>query len=434
MASPSFRSEQSPIILEEQSSSEIHLDRNDSEYLARIGFDVIPADVASEGLTTTSRIYRVNPKQFVGHFLLPSDQIVCIRPKIPEAGVFRMLAYVYPGFDREVFRPEEVSYESDKLLFEPLVERFNELVSNRARRGLYQDYIRHEENLGVLRGAVETRRHLLENWSRPDRIVCRFYDNTVDNEDNQIAKWTLYFLLRCQPWSPRTMQILRANLHQFTNVTLRRPGSTAFARRHYHRLNDDYEAIHILCKLFLERVAFCERVGNVAFRGFLMDMNQLFEDFVTQAFLKIFKTSGLSVFAQRWDYLSAFPIRIKPDVIVQRGANVLAIADAKYKRAVDDRYENHDVYQMLAYGTALKCPRTYLLFPSSEIQDDAFIKINNSPVTITIRRVDLTNSQCVGQVEEHVRRILDIVRAGMKSQPVEYRDALRMGSGLPSLQ
>jgi 5-methylcytosine-specific restriction endonuclease McrBC regulatory subunit McrC len=69
--------------------------------------------------------------------------------------------------------------------------------------------------------------------------------------------------------------------------------------RHYHRLNDDYQPSHALCKFFLDRVAFSEKLGAIAFRGFLLDMNQPFEDFITQAFLIAAKTTSLSALAQR---------------------------------------------------------------------------------------------------------------------------------------
>lgn len=294
---------------------------------------------------------------------------------------------------------------------------FNDLVANRARRGLFQEYVAHEENLAVLRGAVRIREHLRNNYTRPDRIFCRYYENTPDNEDNQIIKWTLHYLLRCYPWSRRTAQTLRANLQQFSAVTLLPPAPVALDRRHYHRLNDNYRPIHNLCRLFLERAAFAETLGELSFHGFLLNMNQLFEDFVTQAFLNAVRRTPLSALGQRRDYLSHYPIRIKPDVTIRDGRDTLAVVDAKYKR-VTDQYENHDFYQMLAYGTALQCSQTYLFFPATEIGSEGVAEMRNSPVTIAIRRIDIEDRYCTERMEEAAGQILAEVQTTVSSSLV----------------
>jgi 5-methylcytosine-specific restriction endonuclease McrBC regulatory subunit McrC len=82
-----------------------------------------------------------------------------------------------------------------------------------------------------------------------------------------------------------------------------------------------------------------------------------------------------------------------------------SIIDAKYKRRFDV-YDNPDVYQMLAYATALNCPHTFLVFPASEYEKDESVKIINSPVTIAIRRIDIADKQSIAAAEELAREIL----------------------------
>lgn len=392
----------------EQSTQDVLLSSDDVALLRELKFEVNASHGRAERtphLAADVNSYAVNPKQYVGHFLLPSGGVIVIEPKINAANVFRMLAYVYSREKQKAFLEAEVSYKADTFLFEPLVELFNSLVANRVRRGLFQDYVTYEENLFVFRGRLQTSQHLQQNTARPDRAFCRFSPNTHDVEDNQIIKWTLWFLLHTFPWSSGTMQRLRANLHQFEAVSLRQPDKLSLKQRHYHRLNEDYRFLHDLCRLFLDRGSISEAVGNVRFRGYLLDMNQLFESFITTAFQVVSKSSPLLVVRQATAYLSLYPLHIRPDITIRKGDTTASVVDAKYKRSAQ-AYENHDFYQMLAYATALNCEHTFLIFPSTEYGHDGPVVIVNSPVTIEVRRVDIAHKNCVDEAERVARAVL----------------------------
>jgi len=354
----------------------------------------------------------VNPLHFVGHFILPSGTIFYIMPKIRAANVFRMLAFVYASWGDEPFEEADVLFaREDDFLFEPLVELLNQLVAKRARRGLLQDYVQNEDNLRVLKGTVKFGPHIRDNVpAHPDRLFCRFYENTFDIEDNQIIKWTLRTLMSLAPiWSDPTVRILRANLRQFDAVSLKRPNRNTFDRRHYHRLNDDYRLIHSLCRLFLDFTSISEAPGEISFRGFCLNMNELFESFVIEAFLRVTKGTEFSALVKRSCLLSEdrsdFAVPIIPDVRIVNGGTVVSIVDAKYKKIEGD-FANHDFYQVLSYGTALNCGRTYLFFPTTEYAIDGQVAVKNSSVTIDVRRVDISDRRCVELAEQAARRVL----------------------------
>jgi 5-methylcytosine-specific restriction enzyme subunit McrC len=100
----------------------------------------------------------------------------------------------------------------------------------------------------------------------------------------------------------------------------------------------------------------------IGFRGFLLDMNELFEQFISTAFQVVGRGTRFIAMSQAPAYLSLYPVRIRADITIRAGHSVTAIVDAKYKQRFDV-YDNPDVYQVLAYATALKCPRTFLVFP-----------------------------------------------------------------------
>jgi 5-methylcytosine-specific restriction enzyme subunit McrC len=403
--------------LEEQHETEVLLLPEEATFLReKLGFEVFsckPANqIAAEAPTPDSRsLFAVNPLQYVGHFILATGTTISIRPKIPAANVFKMLAYVYACWTRELFQESDVLYADDDFVFEPLVQLFNQLVAKRARHGLLQDYIRTEDNLRVLKGAISFSRHIRDNVpAHPDHVFCRYYENTFDIEDNQIIKFTLQSLMPFAPtWSVQTVRLLRANFHQFEGVSLKRPDAHIFDRRHYHRLNDDYRLIHGLCRLFLDSTSISEKPGEITFRGFRLDMNVLFETFVTEAFIRAAKGTTFDVRAQK-SYLlsemsSAFPVTIIPDITVSKNGVVDSIVDAKYKKT-DSGFANHDFYQALSYGIGLDCPRTYLFYPTSEYAKDGQISIRHSSVTVDVRRVDLGDRHCVELMERSAALVL----------------------------
>ena len=356
---------------------------------------------------SASVAYCVNPTSWVGHFALPSGRIIIVEPKIDAANVFRMLGYVFTDKHRSVLQSEDVQYDSERLLFEPLVERFNELVNARTKRGLVQDYIRREDNLSVFRGALNTRDHVQQNLGRENRVHCRFFEQTVDIPDNRFVKATLWHLLQFGGWTPRTTQSLVRNLHHFDAVTLEPLRPQALPSRHYHRLNDDYRPIHELCRLFAECSSVSEHFGRVRFNGFLLDMNRLYEQFVQRAFENVSRRNKQRIAVQEWHTLSRVtqgPM-LKPDVIVWSGERATAVADAKYKRDFA-MPQNSDMYQVITYGTVLDCRDVYLLYPQTEIDFEREFPVVNSSIVVKTRRVDIASPNAVANVEALARSIL----------------------------
>jgi 5-methylcytosine-specific restriction enzyme subunit McrC len=376
----------------------------DVHYLSELHFQVLLDSAQTDvGLFSC----KVNPGSKVGHFRMPSGRTVVITPKIDSAAVIRMLAYVYSDDHRALFFNQQVNFASDRLLFEPLVELFNSLVSTRARRGLVQDYVRRKENLGSFKGALNVRAHLQENLGRDNRIHCRFFEQTVDVPDNRLIKATIFRLVQFGGWTTTTAQSLLRNLHQFDAVKLEHRPQRLNGTGHYHRLNDDYRAIHELCRMFLFYLSISEHVGSFTFRGFLLDMNRLFEDFVQKAFERVLSWGVMRPDIQGPRNLSPNPVApfMRPDVVVREGEAVVVVADAKYKRD-EGGPRNPDIYQVITYGTVLQCDRVFLVYPATELDSEHDFPIINSPIVVKTRRVDISIGDCVSDVEAVAREIV----------------------------
>ena len=59
-------------------------------------------------------------------------------------------------------------------------------------------------------------------------------------------------------------------------------------------------------------------------------------------------------------------VRLKPDLVWREGAACVFVGDAKYKNITDERVPNSDLYQLLAYTTALNLPGGLLIYAEGE--------------------------------------------------------------------
>jgi 5-methylcytosine-specific restriction endonuclease McrBC regulatory subunit McrC len=159
--------------------------------------------------------------------------------------------------------------------------------------------------------------------------------------------------------------------------------------------------------MFLASTSISEKVGAHEFNGFLLDMNRLFEEFVQQAFISVVRYTTASAGIQKPEPLSMNPVApiIKPDVTIREGAAVVSIVDAKYKRDAAGP-QNPDIYQVVTYGTVLKCSRTYLMYPHTELDTEHDFRILNSPIIVHIRRINISIPDCVRAAETIAREIV----------------------------
>jgi 5-methylcytosine-specific restriction enzyme subunit McrC len=148
--------------------------------------------------------------------------------------------------------------------------------------------------------------------------------------------------------------------------------------------------MHRLCRLFLEGASLSEAEGAFSFRTFLLDMNRLFEAFVTQV-LRDRAPTGIAVDAQVQLYLGhEKKVHMRPDLVVKDHGTPRLVADCKYKRLEPDEFVHHDVYQVLAYCTAIHVEQGLLLYPVHEVDVRDEVSIRNAQVKIRQTTLDLS--------------------------------------------
>jgi 5-methylcytosine-specific restriction enzyme subunit McrC len=68
----------------------------------------------------------------------------------------------------------------------------------------------------------------------------------------------------------------------------------------------------------------------------------------------------------------------------------VAVVDAKYKRIQEEEFKNFDVYQMIAYSTALGVDSAFLIYPEEGESAPAWQgKVRGSPIRVSVQTVNL---------------------------------------------
>jgi 5-methylcytosine-specific restriction enzyme subunit McrC len=337
--------------------------------------------------TIDAETYQLNPNQYVGVVMLPSGRRVESRPRVGVGNILFMLTVAYRM--QLVFRAELASFAPFEELIDAVATYFADLVAELLARGLYRSYTEREENLSTVRGRIVFAEDVRLNVARRHKTVCRYSELTWDIPENQVLRQVAVLLSN---WPFRRPEVrarltsIAAELGELSPSTLRPEDVDRF---NYHRQNEHYRRPHALCRLFLAGMSVGERAGDFAFQTFLLDMNKLFEMFVTQA-LEDRLRLPFRVDPQRSERLDVRgALAMRPDLVVARGTEDLLVADCKFKRLATGEFKNHDHYQLLAYCTALGVDRGVLIYPLHEVEATQQLTVRNSSVRMATLTIDL---------------------------------------------
>lgn len=298
---------------------------------------------------------------------------------------------------------------------------FADRLEERINQGLYGSYVEFEENLQTIRGHIDFPIDLRRNTVLRHRTYCRFTEFTWDIPENQILRQVAH-LLTGWNFKPR----LRARLSQLDRALYEVSATTMAAgeldRVQYHRLNEDYRPLHRLCQLFLEGASLSEDMGPFDFRTFLLDMNRLFELFVSHS-LEEREPPGFRVELQDPTYLDKRRrVSVQPDIAVRHRGAIRLVADAKYKIQEPEEFRNHDLYQILAYCLAKHVEQGMLIYPQHTARDRTELEIIDDRTTIRLTTLSLD-----GELEDLQRSCDSLAQEVFDFAKVGYEG---MASGL----
>jgi 5-methylcytosine-specific restriction enzyme subunit McrC len=372
-----------PIIIDEYRSATIPgLSDRDVSYLKKPCFIRDEKHKPYEILQLADNKSQIRNTSYAGLIQLENERIH-FSTKV-KANLFYMLSLLKDEdafcYDSEML----IEIKEGKSFFDILGRLFLNELEHIFKKGFYKKYVHREESIEFLRGKLLVGKQIQNDIRKNVKFVCSYSNLTFDNIENQIILRATDLLIPLI----RFNENIRSDLLRFSHllreeVTLRKVVPEDCNKVQFSRLNDYYRPIiqfsrAILQNYFIRSTSVGESMGF----NFIVNMNKVYEDFVTELIEEVVEEEGGDYALERQERYDSLVrerrIIIRPDVILRKKNTDQCpyIIDAKYKK----QESNSDYFQVIAYALAIpSVTDCYLIYPQDE-------DIDILPLTIDTRR------------------------------------------------
>lgn len=340
-----------PIVLSEHDEVTVSLTQDALHRLRRLvrhRLTILPADEPDQWVVRSS--------SHVGTVVTPDVRIL-IKPKVAATNLFYLLE---AGGRTLRLDPAVFDYQHTLDLVPAFATFFAQHLEAALSKGTAREYRAHQERVMGVRGRVDLSAQLrLAGLAIPTE--CRFDEYNADTQLNRILLAGVTRLRRLPGVTVGTRQALQALAARLEEVGGLAPADLRSPTR-FTRLNQHCQPAEQLARLVLASATLLDAAGESAAASFLVDMNQLFEDFV-ESRLRRYLSDHLEVVGQAQTVLDlAAKVRMKPDLVFRKNGLIVYVADAKYKVTANGYGREADYYQLLAYTSALALDEGLLVY------------------------------------------------------------------------
>ncbi len=351
--------------------------------------------------------YILRPGATVGALELESVGLsLFIRPKL---GIPKLLSLAC--YAMGIFWPRErqpFNFAEEAALPDTLAVALAAAARRAFARGLLHSYRTEEAALHTVRGRIRFDDQLKRRFSLGLPVEVQFDEFTDDILVNRLIKAAAWRLGRMPLRSAMARRQLGRVAAALDNVSLVDFPANAVPEVRFDRLNEHYRDVVNLARLTLRHSAFESDRGPVRANGFLVDMNQLFQEFVAQALREALNVSP-QLFGERTVNSLDYGCRIglRPDLVWQVDGICRFVGDAKYKKLTSEAVPNADLYQLLAYVIALDLPGGILIYAQGKAEAASY-RVRHSGKMLEVAALNL--SLPLVDVLEQVQDLADRVR------------------------
>ncbi|AZQ38089.1 restriction endonuclease [Streptomyces cyaneochromogenes] len=319
----------------------------------------------------------------VGAVRMPGGPVVRIMPKTSVSRLFFLLGFsIDPARAWRDSREGTIDTGAYDDVVPALAHAVERQIDGALRQGVLQGYREVEETALVVRGRLREAEQIRRHFGRTPPVEIAYDAYTADTAENRLLRAATERLLRL-PDVPGPVR--RRLAHQRVRLADALPliRGQELPRWQPSRLNSRYQPALRLAEAVLRGTSPEHRPAEadpLAMDGFLLDMNKLFEDFVTVALREAVREHGLTARLQDSHHLDiAGLVGMRPDLVVRTGdgRTPLAVVDAKYKVDKADGLHNADLYQALAYATVLGLREAHLVYAAGR-QPERFHEVRGT--------------------------------------------------------
>ncbi|WP_329098544.1 McrC family protein [Streptomyces sp. NBC_01439] len=309
----------------------------------------------------------------VGAVRIPGGPVVRIAPKTSVSRLFFLLGFsLDPARAWRDSREGTIDMGGHDDVVPSLAHAVERQIDAALRQGVLQGYRTVEESALFVRGRIREADQVRRHFGRTPPVEISHDDYTADTSENRILRAAVERLLHLPGVSgPVRRRLARHRVRLADALPLVR--GRELPRWQATRLNSRYQPALRLAEAVLRGASPEHRPAGaapLAMDGFLIDMNRLFEDFVTVGLREALREHGLTARLQDPHHLdTAESVRMRPDLVVRTGdgRTPVAVVDAKYKVVKPDGHLNDDLYQALAYATVLGLNEAHLVYAAGRV-------------------------------------------------------------------
>ncbi len=350
----------------------------------------------------------------VGVLVTPAVSVL-VRPKVNLRNLFVMLGVSPPDGSGAQF-----GFGTDRDLLSVMAAVFANEVDRATVRGVLRGYRHTEERLVSPRGRLD----IVEQLRRPglvSPVACRFDEYTSDFFPNRALVCALDRLHRVPGLEPQLRTRLNRLAGRFEDVAHVPVDVAAIDRWRPTRLDQHYSTAMRLAAVILRNLSLAQDAGGARAASFTVNMNDLFQDFVTDRLRRSLR-GRLDVVAEPVVPL-VMPARLnmQPDLVFRRQGVDAYVGDTKYKLSSGPGRIT-DYYQLLAYQTAMALDEGVLVYaqdpgdPADPLDGDLVhtAHIRNTSKVIHVYRIPMGGSSA--ELEAAVARLADWVAQRSESE------------------
>jgi len=339
---------------------------------------------------------------------VPGGEGVTVRIA-PKVSIARLLFLVGYSSDPRGWRDGAVETAAHDDLLPAFAHTVERQIDRALRQGLLQGYRTAEESSPVVRGRFREAEQIRRRFGMPLPVEVMYDEFTTDIAENRLLRAAVDRLLRL-PGVPRTVRTRL--MHQRSRLADITPLIRGQAPPGWHptRLNSRYHPALHLSETVLRGWSAEHLPGQLHMNGFLFDMNSVYEDFVCTALREAMRPyGGRSVLQARDIHMDeGDAIRLRPDFVwYGESGTPLIVADAKYKARKKRGFPNEDLYQLLAYCTALGLPEGHLVYAKGNAPQTSH-HVRHAGTVLHQHAVDLDQQplQLLAQIDTLARRMI----------------------------
>jgi 5-methylcytosine-specific restriction enzyme subunit McrC len=403
---------QRSVSLAEHSSTRVELEHDDERYIQEItdqhADDQTQPPLSVTPTTQRRNMYHLQSYGHVGVVQLPSGIRIQIDPKIEQTQLLRMLNYVKTD-NPLPHLADKITLEGGDEFLDIIGYIFAEELEMVLTRGVEKGYVSERDVTTHIRGKLDISRQL--QTPRENQFHVEYETLTRDTQINQLILYATDILRKMVIGSDLSRRLNTLHTRFKRDVTSVRFHPDQLDTIILDSTNGYYQTAVELSKQIVRSIYYDGlNPGEVTAFGFLINMNELFEEFVTNLLSDAYPEK--TIVKEHNSLFEPHEGLIKPDLVIRDGTQLHLVGDVKYKQYESNSRgaPNNDYYQVIAYSDVYGSD-AFLIYPGEDPVETKTVKNSSKQISLVPLEVSaLSNEEFISDAQTTLQdKLLRIV-------------------------